>query len=236
LRPHDRHSAHVPQTYRPARRAANRSIEFSSNPAFDLIERTMTVLTWYSSLTPFSFWKENYVSLQQENEGAFHRPLLTSPNVQSAPSSYARQPFDGYCEASNIPTNSARISAVTACVSLSGALVKPITSDLHGFTARTSPRLMSRERDTAVQPPMGANCRTLTLPTCRQDELVILPTDANPSPMHRERDTAVQPPTGAYCRTLTPQTQVLALATIVPTAHATPTALSPTKADADGKP
>ena len=45
LRPHDRHSAHVLQTYRLARRAVNRSIGFSSSPAFDPISRTLAVLT-----------------------------------------------------------------------------------------------------------------------------------------------------------------------------------------------
>jgi hypothetical protein len=52
LRPHDRHSAHVLQTYRLARRAVNRSIGFSSNPAFDSISRTLAVLTVYFSPTP----------------------------------------------------------------------------------------------------------------------------------------------------------------------------------------
>jgi hypothetical protein len=276
LRPHDRHSAHVLQTYRLACRAVNRSIGFSSSPAFDLIERTMTVLTWYSSSTPFSFAKENYVSLQRKRRSV-SLVLLTLPNVQPASSSYARQPLKEYRALASIPTNFARISAVTACVSLSGALAKPITSDLHGFTARKSPRSMRRERDTAVQPPRGAHCRTPTLqtfcqdepdvlltntnstpthrerdtavqppteahcktptlPTRRQNEPDVLPTDANSTPMHREKDTAVQPPMEVHCRTSTHPTLASALANAPPTAHASSTALSPTKADADGKP
>ena len=52
LRPHDRHSAHVLQTYRLACRAVNRSIGFSSSPAFYPISRTSAVLTVYLSPTP----------------------------------------------------------------------------------------------------------------------------------------------------------------------------------------
>ena len=52
LRPHDRHSAHVLQTYRLACRAVNRSFGFSSSPAFDPISRTLAVLTVYHSLAP----------------------------------------------------------------------------------------------------------------------------------------------------------------------------------------
>ena len=261
LRPHNRHNAHVLQTYRPARSAGNQSIGFSSSPAFISIERTMAVLTRYSSSTPFSFRKENYVTLQQENEGAFPRSLLTLLNVHLASSSCTRQHFDGYRAVTSIPTNRARISVVIAYAA-----------------ASDSPCSMRWEKDTAVTPLLGAQCRTSTHPTCSQAELDVLPTDTNLTLMHRGRDTAVTPllgahgrtsthPTcsqvepaalstasmGALCRTSTHPTcsqterdvlptdslrdaQMLALAPALPNAHATSTALSPTRAAADGKP
>ena len=51
-RSHGHHRAHVSPTHRPARRAGNRSIKFSSTPAFDSISRRMAVLTVYDSPTP----------------------------------------------------------------------------------------------------------------------------------------------------------------------------------------
>ena len=333
LRPHNRHNAHVLQTYRPARSAGNQSIGFSSSPAFDSIERTMAVLTRYSSSTPFSFRKENYVTLQQENEGAFLRSLLTLLNVHLASSSCTRQHFDGYRAITSIPTNRARISVVIACAAASDSpssmrwekdtAVTPLLeaqcrtsthptcsqaeldvlhtdtySTLDGYRAVTSiptnrarisvviayaaasdsPCSMRWEKDTAVTPPMGAQCRTSAHPTCSQAELDVLPTDTNLTLMHRGRDTAVTPllgahgrtsthPThsqvepaalstasmGALCRTSTHPTcsqtepdvlptdslrdaQMLALAPALPNAHVTSTALSPTRAAADGKP
>jgi len=195
LRPHDRHSAHVLQTYRPARRAANRSIGSSSNPAFDSIERTMTVLTWYSSSTPFSFWKENYVSSQQ-TDGAFHRILLTLPDVHPASSSSTRQPFDGYRAIASIPTNSARISAVIACVSLSDALVKPTTSDLQGFTARTLPAQRTAVAGVTISDESAEFCH-------RVNVAITIASSDSPRSMRRERDTTVLPPKEAHCRTST---------------------------------
>ena len=261
LRSHGHYSAHVSRTHRPARRTGNRSIEFSFSHAFNSISRTMTVLTRYSSSTPFSFRKENYVTLQQENDGAFPRSLLTLLNVHPASSSCTRQHFDGYRAVPSIPTNRARISVVIACAA-----------------ASDSPSSMRWEKDTAVTPLLGAQCRTSTHPTCSQAEPDVLPTDTNPTLMHRGRDTAVTPllgahgrtsthPTcsqvepaalstasmGALCRTSTHPTcsqterdvlptdslrdaQMLALAPALPNAHATSTALSPTRAAADGKP
>ena len=52
LRSHGHHRAHVSPAHRPARRAGNRSIAFSFNPAFDSISRSMAVLTVYDSPTP----------------------------------------------------------------------------------------------------------------------------------------------------------------------------------------
>ena len=196
LRPHDRHSAHVLQTYRPARRAANRSIGSSSNPAFDLIERTMTVLTWYSSSTPFSFWKENYVSLQ-ETDGTFHRIPLTLPDVHPASSSSTRQPFDGYRAIASIPTNTARISAVIACVSLSDALVKPTTSDLQGFTARTLPAQRTAVAGVTIGDESAEFCHH------RVNVAITIASSDSPRSMRRERDTTVLPPKEAHCRTST---------------------------------
>jgi hypothetical protein len=202
------------------------------------------VLTRYSSSTPFSFRKENYVTLQQENDGAFPRSLLTLLNVHPASSSRTRQHFDGYRAITSIPINRARISAVIAYVSLSGALVKPITSDLHGFTARTLPAQrtavaratisddrqwststsldpehchLGRGRNTEVQPLMGAHCKTPTPPTCRQVEPDVTLTDANPTPRHRGRDTAVLLPKGAHGRTSTLSTHRQVEPDVVPT-------------------
>ena len=75
----------------------------------------------------------------------------------------------------------------------------------------TNPTLMHREKDTAMLLLKGAHGRTPTLPTRRQVELV-LPTDS------------------------LSDAQVLALAPALTTAPATSTALSPTRAAADGKP
>jgi hypothetical protein len=52
LRSHGHHRAHAPPAHKSARRAGNRSIEFSSNPAFDPTLRTLAVLTVYLSPTP----------------------------------------------------------------------------------------------------------------------------------------------------------------------------------------
>jgi hypothetical protein len=196
LRPHDRPSAHVLQTYTPARRARNRSIRFSSNPAFDSTERTMTVLTWYSSSTPFSFWKENYVSLQ-ETDGTFHRIPLTLPDVHPASSSSTRQPFDGYRAIASIPTNNARISAVIACVSLSDALVKPTTSDLQGFTARTLPAQRTAVAGVTIGDESAEFCHH------RVNVAITIASSDSPRSMRRERDTTVLPPKEAHCRTST---------------------------------
>ena len=101
----------------------------------------------------------------------------------------------------------------------------------------TNPTLLHRGRDTAVTPLIGAHGRTSTHPTCSQVEPVALSTASM----------------GALCRTSTHPTcsqtepdvlptdslrdaQMLALAPALPNAHAISTALSPTKAAADGKP
>jgi hypothetical protein len=272
LRPHDRHSAHVLQTYRLARRAVIRSIGFSSSPAFDSNERTMTVLTRYSSSTPFSFVKENYVSLQRKRRSV-SPVLLTLPNVQPASSSYARQPLKEYRALASIPTNFARISAVTARVTTSDAHLWDISSAMPTLqnpggggvavglclmdvnrTIPPSPRNARAPKDrlwdtSSSLPPtirlegkgniaslclMDVNCDTSSLSNSRLSELHATPAATNPTlalpgsteaattglgHSAYEGNTASLCLMGMNCRTSTP-----------------PTALPPTKADADGKP
>jgi hypothetical protein len=113
--------------------------------------------------------------------------------------------------------------------------------------ANVSPSPM-RGMDTAMLPPEEAQCRTQTLSIRRQAKPAVPPADAN-SAKHRGRDTAVLPPKEAQRRTPTQnpdwhrlaqsvldETHELAIAQALPDASAALTALSSTKADADGKP
>ena len=249
LRSHGHYSAHVSRTHRPARRTGNRSIEFSFSHAFNSISQTISVLTQYSSSTPFSFWKENY-------EGAFPRSLLTLLNVHPASSSRTRQHFDGYRAITSIPINRARISAVIASALSTHRQVEPDV-----VLTETNPTLMHSEKDTAMLLLKGAHGRTPTLPTHRHVEPDVSHADASSTPPHEGRDTAVLLPKGALSRTLpslnlrqteldvvrtapncnsaqtaiqNAQSKVLSLPST--TASTTSTALSPTKATADGKP
>ena len=222
LRSHGHYSAHVSRTHRPARRTGNRSIEFSFSHAFNSISRTISVLTRYSSSTPFSFRKENYVTLQQENDGAFPRSLLTLPNVHPASSSGTRQHFDGHRAVASIPINRTRISAVIASALSTHRQVEPDV-----VLTETNPTLMHSEKDTAMLLLKGAHGRTPTLPTHRHVEPDVSHADASSTPPHEGRDTAVLLPKGAHYGTPTLRITVNDTYKMAP-AETNPTPLSQT--------